>query len=107
MSFITIPWKDLPDFTQTIKLDNTLYRLRARWNTVYEFWTIDIYDKNGVALLLGQKLVVNTDILARYTNTALPQGKMFIIDSGIATRQVEKIGRNDIGVNALLVYEGV
>ncbi len=96
MGFVVIPWKDLPDFTQTIKLDNVLYKIRARWNTVHEFWTVDIYDKNGVALLLGQKLVLNTDILARYTNTALPQGKLFVVDAGIESRQLVKVSRNDM-----------
>lgn len=105
MARLIIPWRDLPDFTQTIKLSGKLYNLRSRWNTVHEFWTLDIYDSNGVALLLGQKVLFNTDILARYTNTLLPTGKIYAIDSGNESQKIVRIGRNDLGVNAFLVYE--
>ncbi len=100
-----IPWQSFADFTQTIRLSGVVYSMRARWNTVREFWTLDLYDNNGTALLLGQKLVFNTDILARYEDTRLPPGQIFCIDTGNAAQQLSTIGRNDIGTNALLVYE--
>jgi len=105
MARIIIPWRDLPDFEQTIKLSGKLYKLRSRWNTVRFFWTLDIFDANGVPLALGQKIVFNTDLLARHTNTALPRGKIFVIDAGNEARKIERIGRNDLGVNAYLIYE--
>lgn len=105
MARLIIPWRDSPDFTQTIKLSGKLYKLRSRWNTVHEFWTLDIYDSNGAPLLLGQKVLFNTDILARYTNTLLPTGKIFVIDSGDESKKIERIGRDDLGVNAFLIYE--
>jgi hypothetical protein len=105
MARLIIPWRDLPDFTQTIKLSGNLYQLRGRWNTVHEFWTLDIYDTNGVALVLGQKVVLNTNFLGRYTNTLLPPGKIFVIDAGNESRKIERVGRNDLGVNAFLIYK--
>lgn len=105
MAFKIIPWRDSADFKQSVRLDDRIFILRARWNTQYEFWSLDIYDANESALLLGQKLVFNTDLLERYTNPLLPQGRLFLIDSGSESRRIERIGRNDIGVNANLVYE--
>lgn len=102
-----ISWRDFSDFKQSLKLDNVVYTLRARWNTVHEFWTIDLYDSNDTPLLMGQKLVFNTDILARYTDTRLPPGQLFCIDAGNELQKLNKIGRNDLGVNAFLVYEEI
>lgn len=100
-----IPWRDFADFTQTLRLSGELYSLRARWNDVRSFWALDIYDRNGQPLLLGQKIVFNTDILARYRNPLLPNGKLFVIDSSATSENIENVGRNDIGVNVFLVYE--
>lgn len=100
-----IPWRNFADFRQTLKLGGVVYSMRARWNTVREYWTIDLYDKNGAALLLGQKLVFNTDLLARYQDTRLPPGRLFCIYAGNGAQKLNKIGRNDIGTNVLLIYE--
>ncbi len=99
-----IPWRDFPDFTQTLRLSGELYSLRARWNDVRSFWTLDIYDRNGLPLLMGQKIVFNTDLLFRYKNPLLPKGKIFAINSG-ANEKLNSIGRNDIGVTVFLMYE--
>jgi len=104
-SYEIIPWRDSPDFTQTVRLSGKIYGIRGRWNTVHEFWTIDLFDNNGNALLLGQKLVLNTDILARYNNPLLPPGKIYVIDTGNEAQKIERIGRNDIGVTVFLIYE--
>jgi hypothetical protein len=100
-----IPWRDFPDFTQTLRLSGDLFSLRSRWNETHQFWTLDIYDKNGQPLIIGQKIVFNTDLLARYKNPLLPAGKMFVIDSSTDSQSVSVIGRNDFGVNVFLVYE--
>lgn len=96
-----IPWQDFPDFTQSIKLSNVVYTMRARWNTIYEYWTLDLYDKNGAALLIGQKLVYNTDILARYSDPRLPAGELFCVP---LSHDADRIGRNDFGTNTILVF---
>lgn len=100
-----IPWQNFAYFKQTIKLSGVVYTMRARWNTVRSFWTIDLFDKNGEAILLGQKLVFNTDIFARYEDIRLPPGQLFCIDTGNESQKLNAIGRNDIGTNVLLIYE--
>jgi len=100
-----IPWQDYADFTQTLRLSGEFYKLRARWNANKEFWTLDLFDSSGDPLLIGQKLVFNTDILARYNDPRLPPGNIFAIDTGNSTQKINKIGRNDIGVNVFVVYE--
>lgn len=99
-----IPWRDLPDFTQTLKLGGTIYKLRARWNTVAEFWTLDICDTNGDPLILGLKIVFNVDFLERNKNELLPEGSIFAVNTGNDLDENRRIGRKDIGVNVLIVY---
>lgn len=96
-----IPWSNSPAFEQTLRLSGELYRLVGRWNAL-GFWTLDIFDKNDAPLLLGQKIVINTDILARYQDTRLPPGKLFAVSTGGDT-----VGRNDIGASVQLVYQDV
>ena len=106
MEYKIIPWHDFADFKQNIRLDGRMYTLRCQWNTVHEYWIMDIYDSNGVALLLGQKIVFNTDILARYRDSRLPDGKIYAIETGSEAQNISSIGRNDIGTNVLIIYEG-
>lgn len=104
-------WRDLADFKQSVRIDNVLYTLRARWNTSREYWTLDIFDQLGEAILLGQKIVLNTEIIRRYNDPRLPAGFIFPIDitnmnEVMADGEViARIGRDDIGTNVFLVYE--
>ncbi|MBC3540663.1 phage baseplate plug protein [Rufibacter sediminis] len=97
-----IPWRDLADFTQDIRLSGEIFSIRGRWNSERGFWTMDIHDKNDAPLLIGQKIVLNTDILMRYRDPRLPPGSIFAVE---AAPGITKIGRNDIGTNVFLVYE--
>lgn len=100
-----IQWQDYPDFAQILRLSGELFTLRARWNSVREFWTIDLADKNDAPILIGQKLVFGVEYFARYRDPRLPPGSLFMIDAGGANTETDRIGRNDIGTNAFLVYE--
>lgn len=104
MGYKVIQWRDLADFTQSIKLEGVVYSLRARWNSVNEYWTIDLYDRNGNALIIAHKLVLATDILARYPSENLPAGSLYVVDISNQNDPLQKVGRDDMGVNAVLVY---
>lgn len=111
MAYQIFAWRDFSDFKQTVRLSNVLYIFRARWNTSREYWTIDIFDVNGNGLLFGQKIVLNTDILDRYNDPRLPNGRLYPIDVSNLKQVSEngevvaRIGRDDIGDKAFLVYE--
>ena len=43
-----------------------LYKLRQLWNTVGEFWTLDILDEAGNVLVLGVKIIAGELLLQQY-----------------------------------------
>lgn len=111
MSVRILTWRDLADFKQTVRLSGVSFILRARWNTSREFWTLDIFAADATPLILGQKLVLNTDILARYSDDRLPPGRIYAIDTtNIAEvsdggEVIARIKRDDIGESVFIVYE--
>jgi len=105
-------WRnDFSDFKQTVRLDNVLYTIRARWNTSREYWTLDIFDSSGLPIIYGQKIVLNTEIIRRYNDPRLPAGQIYPIDITNMNdvypdgTVIARIGREDIGSTVFLVYE--
>lgn len=75
-----IPMKDLPSFTEEIVYEDIPYINKFNWNSRGEFWTIDFYNIEQVALILGLKLVSSYELIAWYPDRDLPPGQLFIID---------------------------
>lgn len=48
-----------------ITILDVVYNIRQLWNTL-GFWTIDVLDEDGAAVVLGVKIVTKTNILAQY-----------------------------------------
>lgn len=96
-----IPWGTDPAFEQTVLLSRRPYVLRAKWNVLHEYWTLDIEAQDGTLLLAGAKLVLEVEILRRFQRDDLPPG--FLLPVAIAG-SVDRIGRNSIGQNVSLVY---
>lgn len=97
-----IPWRNLPSWQQEIVLDQIIFHLSFHWNALNEFWSIDIYDRDHEPIILGIKLVVDYDITSHYVNDALFPGAILVIDF---SRDVEEIGRLDMGDRVQLVYQ--
>lgn len=100
MSFI-IPTRSLPAYGFEISLEGSVYRLDFRWNSAYEFWTMDVRDRQNNVLIGGIKLVINYEILFRYSRGNVPPGSILPIDT---TGKLARIGRNDLGEAVKLVY---
>lgn len=69
-----IPIKDNPNHTILIDLDNKIYKLAFLFNTVAEFWTMDIYTENELLLVSGIKIVPNYPLIFSHANPDLPTG---------------------------------
>jgi hypothetical protein len=77
---VVIPFQDFPAFFESVELDDVLLLLRFAWNAIGEYWTVDIFDEDKVAMVAGIKLVLGYDLIGRYRNPGLPGGGMFVID---------------------------
>lgn len=98
---VTIPWSDLPDFTQTITIGSTPYVFRAKWNVNHEYWTLDVLSQAGDLVIAGCKLVLNVEVFSRYRIPGLPPG--FMIPLPVSS-PVDRIDRENIGQTVRIYY---
>lgn len=96
-----IPWRNASSFRETVALDGRNYVIWAKWNSTYEFWTIDIRDQVFEPIIHGLKLVPGVELIRRYSNEKLPPGSLMAVDF---SQDLERIGRSDMGREAGLVY---
>ena len=55
---VVIPFKDLPSFTQEIALSGVSYIFEFNWNYRGQYWSMSIYNRDRVPIVLGVKLVI-------------------------------------------------
>ena len=97
-----IPVSDSPAFRERVLLDEKPYLLDFEWNVRESYWTLGIYDEEGIPILTGTKIVLGYELLRDYVSPALPPGGIVAID---LTSKLSKIGRNDLNSNKIrLVY---
>ena len=85
---------DDASFTESVTLGDNEYQLSFVWNTRGEFWSMDIADANGNALLSGVRLVISYPLNTQHPGTGLPPGVFFVNDPNPDTDQIEP-GRHD------------
>jgi hypothetical protein len=82
MAYQEIPVRsDIPAYDMSVTLDGVLYYLSFEWNERGQFWTMDIYDQDQVALVLGTRMITNVDLLGKYKIAGLPKGIFLITDT--------------------------
>lgn len=74
MKYIEIE-KDLIPYHFEIELSNKEFGLEINYNHRFDFFTVDLY-KDGVALVIGEKLVLNRPLFENVTNIDLPKIKI-------------------------------
>jgi len=75
-----IPIRNFPEFTEDITLDGTAYKFRFKQNFRGQFDTLDVLTKEGVVLVAGMKLCLNTSLFKRHPGRGLPPGELFVVD---------------------------
>lgn len=75
-----IPWPTGYDTLFEVTLSTVVYSIRVRYNHVEEQFSMDIFTRNNVPLLLGVAVVSAVDLLAMMPSDQHPGGIMFIAD---------------------------
>lgn len=96
-----IPFKDPSAWREQIQLTGVIYFLQFTWNSLNEFWVMDILDSNEDPLVVGVKIVVNLSLLSPYTVQGLPSGDI-VCQNIVGTS--DDIGRFDMSQKFLLIY---
>lgn len=78
-----LPFSYFPSFQETLTLEEVPYTFRFDWNSRGAFWSMDIYDRDGNALLLGRKVSLFNELISQFPNRGLPSGKLYVVDPSL------------------------
>jgi hypothetical protein len=73
-----IPWADAPAWIQSVKLDDRLFFLIARYNTESARWNLDILTADKEPIISGIRLEKRVWLLDAYRDDRLPAGDLMI-----------------------------
>jgi hypothetical protein len=97
-----IPFLKLASFTETVILDNIVYKLRFDWNDRGQYWALSIFDSADNILTAGIKLVLNYPLTMDIIKTGLPPGVLMATES---TGKMIRLSQDDfIDDKAFLGY---
>jgi len=103
MALQEIPLRsDSAAFKFQITLDAVEYTLQFSWNSRMSSWFFDIMQNDETPIVMGQPVLVNFALMARFKDTRLPQGRLYFFDtSGDAINP----DRFDLGSRVIMYYE--
>jgi hypothetical protein len=102
MAVETIPVRsDIDYYAMTVALGENDFRLTFAYNTRDDRWYMDIAKADGTALVNGVPMVVDTPLLLRYTNPALPEGYLIATDT---TGEGIEAAKEDFGDRVQLIF---
>jgi len=76
----TIPFFNLPAFSERITLDGVAYNFSFSWNTRGEYWNLAISDYENTPLVSSIKIVLDYELIEQYVDKGLPPGKLYALD---------------------------
>lgn len=69
-----------------MELSGEIYKLEFSYNRQFDFFTVDLF-KNGVALVIGEKLILNRQLWRNNVDNDLPKIQLIPKDrAGVASR---------------------
>lgn len=96
-----IPFKRQAQFIEQIQLGGSVFYLIFKWNTLNEYWSMNILDGDENPLIFGVKVVTNFNLLEQYSMSEKPEGN--IVCQNVVGGW-EKIRRYDMGQVDELIY---
>jgi hypothetical protein len=104
MAIVQLPvTSDRANYEFKTTLDGEKYTFAFRFNNRAGRWFMAIKTAAGAVIVAGIPLLTGVDFLAQFpTKTDFPQGRLFLVN---LTDENASPGRDDLGVNTLLMYE--
>jgi len=103
MAIVEIPTRvDVSSFKYEIDLDSRTYIFKFHYIQRIKRWILNILDKNENPLLMGITLHSNLDLISRFKNPILPQGRFICYDTEGENKSAE---RDDLSVRVKLFYD--
>jgi len=99
---VQIPFVDSASFIQEVTIDGIAYILEFNWNSRGRFWSMSIFDRDQLPLLLGKRMAVATDLLSQHPDRDdLPPGELYVIEPSGNMNELEK---DDLLTRAYILY---
>ena len=89
--------------SQTVALDNTVYRMTFVFNTRRLAWDMTIGEQDGTIIVAGIKLLPQIDLLSRHRDIRLPKGLLYAIDVEEGEQAIRP-EKNQLGTKLRLLY---
>ena len=89
--------------SQTVQLDDVVFRLTFVFNTRCLAWDITIGEQDGTDIVAGIKLVPQIDLLFRHKDERLPTGRLFAVDVEQGDDAI-RIEKSELGTKLQLLY---
>lgn len=98
-----IKWSNESSWQQVVVLGDIPFILSGYWNTRDEAWYIDITTNDFELLVIGKKLILNTDLLNNINNEAKPKGTLLVVP---INDTIMNITRDNMGIDIDLIFIG-
>ncbi|MCP4481422.1 MAG: hypothetical protein GY817_01150 [bacterium] len=103
MAIVEIPTRiDIASYKYEIALDNEIYTFQFTYVDRLQRWVLNILTIDEEPIVMGITLHSNSDLLGRFANASLPQGKLMCYD---IEGELKSAGRDDLGVRVKLLYQ--
>jgi hypothetical protein len=98
---VKIKWYLDSYWEQRLILGGEPFNLTANWNVRDESWNVYLYTGAGEPLIVGRKLVLNTNILAQVQSSLVPKGQLIVV---AVSKKTTEITRNNMGIDVELMF---
>ncbi|MEG0470786.1 MAG: hypothetical protein RR588_00470 [Solibacillus sp.] len=72
--YIEIDKAEIP-YSFEVELANEIFEIEVNYNQAHDFFTVDLF-KEGIALVIGEKLILNRPLFRNSVDIDLPQVKI-------------------------------
>ena len=96
-----IPFSEPGSWQMQITLSQEVFLLNFTWNSLNEYWLMDIANGNNQVLVYGIVVVPNFDLTKQFPLKGMPKGNIVCIN---ITEEWGPILRFDMGATCELIY---
>lgn len=98
---VKIKWYSDSYWEQRVILGEEPFSLISNWNIRDETWDVSLFTSEGDPLIVGRKLVLNTNVLEQVQLEASPKGVLLVVP---VSDKTTNITRDNMGVDVELVF---
>lgn len=100
---VKIKWYLDSYWEQRVILGKEPFTLISNWNVRDETWDVSLFTSEGDPLIVGRKLVLNTNILEQVQLETAPKGLLLVVP---VSSKTTSITRDNMGIDVELVFIG-